>query len=426
MAAHATRKGERSFLLFTALLVMSTLLFQRFSVSFGTSSLSIVGPIGFLLAGHALLKQRLVFHATRLAVFLVLVALVMLGGVARAAIPADWGTPPSWLSASQFLAFTSFGVLAFAQPVDEARFFRVVNAAFAAIAAAGMLQFALQFAGLGLFSFDGLIPESLIFQGFNTAIPIGVGGYFKSNGFFLIEPSVFSQVMALAVIIELLIFRRLAYLAAFVVGLMVSISGTGWVMILGFVLTASFSLGRRGLQLAAATVGLGVVAVAGLAVAFPDGFELFMARTSELNGMGSSGHDRFVTPWWLVQYVLDRTPWAALYGVGPGVTDHMAMHPPWMYNTNPPVKIGLEYGLPSFVAYLLYILAGRRTRTQKALLAPALVLLLLDGGNSQFPPVLFLVLLLICTARLTPAAITPSAAAAARRSLQANGLVFPA
>ena len=78
------------------------------------------------------------------------------------------------------------------------------------------------------------------------------------------------------------------------------------------------------------------------------------------------------------------------------------MQPNWSYNLNPPVKISLEFGIPGFVLYLLYLLTARRTSTQKALLVTILVLLLLDGGYSQFPPVLFPALLLILIADLRP------------------------
>ncbi len=387
---------------FTALLVLSAMLSQRFCVTFGTSYLSLEGPIGFALAGYGLLKGTLALHPTRLAIFAALVGCVLLGGSVRAAVPPSYGSMASWPSAGQFLTFTAFGVLVFARSVDEAAFFRVVNAAFVFIGLCGIAQFLLQFAGLGLFSFDDFVPRQFLFQGWNTAIPIGTSGYFKSNGFFLVEPSVFSQVMALAIIVEILLFRRIAFMVVFCAGLMMSTSGTGWLMLLSFVLTASFSLGGRGVRLSLATVAAGVLALLGFASMFPAGFEVFMSRTDEVYTIGSSGHDRFVTPWWFAGWILSRTPMAALYGLGPGITEHMAMTPPYLFNTNPPVKIGLEYGFPVFIVYMGYILVAQRTMTQKALVAPALVLLLIDGGNSQFPPVLFLVFLLISIAYLEP------------------------
>jgi hypothetical protein len=274
---------------------------------------------------------------------------------------------------------------------------------FLALALAGIAQFVLQFGGLKLFSFKGIVPASLLLEnGYNVSIPIGAGGYLKSNGFFLVEPSVFSQFMALAIIIEMLMFRRLLYIGSFALGLIFSLSGTGWIMIMSFILTAAFSLGLRGLVLSFVTASVGFIAIAALAVLFPAGFDFFLSRTHEIYQIGSSGYDRFVTPWQLADFVLSRAPWTALYGLGAGVSEHLAMQPNWNYNLNPPVKIALEFGIPGFALYLLFLLTARRTSTQKALLVPVLVLLLLDGGYSQFPPVLFPALILILIADLRP------------------------
>jgi len=50
-------------------------------------------------------------------------------------------------------------------------------------------------------------------------ISVGVGDLLKANGFFLIEPSVFSQFMALALIIELLTTRRPRHMLLFIAAL---------------------------------------------------------------------------------------------------------------------------------------------------------------------------------------------------------------
>ena len=101
-------------------------------------------------------------------------------------------------SLAQFLLLTSFCVLSFARDMDERVFFRGGANILALIAAAGILQFLLQFAGLGLFSFTHLLPDRMLFEsGYNLAIPVGIGDIMKSNGFFLLEPSIFSQSMAM-------------------------------------------------------------------------------------------------------------------------------------------------------------------------------------------------------------------------------------
>jgi hypothetical protein len=396
--------AQRRALRLMAAILLSALLLQRFGLTIGTSYLSFVGPIGLLLAAYGVMRGIFAIHRARLLLFTGLVGWMIAGIAVHAALPDAYGAATSWTSLIQFAAITVFGTVVVSQPIDEMRFFRMINAVLLLIAAAGIAQFILQFAGLSFFSFSSFVPANLLLEGpYNTVIPIGASGYLKSNGLFLVEPSVFSQFMALAIIIEMLVLRRPLHLLVYAVALVASISGTGWLMIAIFVLTAAISLGLRGLLISLTTV-LVVVSMLGiLALVFPAGFQVFLDRTGEIYEMGSSGHLRFVTPWWLAEYVLARTPWAALYGLGAGVSEHLAMRPPWDYNLNPPVKITLEYGLPCFALYVLFLLTGRKTSSQRALVAPILVLLLLDGGYSQFPPVLFPSMLLIMTAELRPA-----------------------
>lgn len=396
--------GQEAYALrFTAFVLISAIVLQRIGLFSGTSYLSVVGPVGLLLAAFGVMQNGLAISRGRMMIFIALLTWIMIGSAIQAAYPNSFGTAPSWMSLVEFIALSSFGLLVFAEPVDERKFFKLVNGIFFALAVAGIFQFVIQFAHVSLFSFKSFVPANMLLEGpFNTVIPIGTSAYMKSNGLFLVEPSVFSQFMALAIIIEILMFRRVLFVGAFAAALLSSLSGTGWLMILSFVLTASFSLGVRGLVLSFVTAAVGFLAIAALAVFFPSGFEFFVNRTGEFSQIGSSGHFRFVTPWLLADYVLSREPWVALYGLGAGVSEHLAMAPKWSYIINPPVKIALEFGIPGFVLYLLFLLVARRTSTQKALLVPTLVLLLLDGGNSMFPPVLFPALLLIMIADLRP------------------------
>ena len=72
------------------------------------------------------------------------------------------------------------------------------------------------------------------------------------------------------------------------------------------------------------------------------------------------------------------------------------------YDVNTPVKIGLEYGFPALVAYVLLFILGPKSTVQRAIVVPVLVMCFVTGAYQQFPPVLFLVLLLVSVARLRP------------------------
>ncbi len=296
---------------------------------------------------------------------------------------------PSALSMLQFLLLSAAGVVSFAQPVGQARFFRAVNQCFLLIAVAGLLQFAAQFVGLRVFSFAGLLPDWLLFeQGYNLQIPAGIGDLLKSNGCFLVEPSVFSQMMTLGLMIEGLTTRRPRNLVLFAAGLLVTFSGTGWIVLAAFVVAAPFRLGGSGLGVAA---GL-------LVLLAPDITAAFAGRLDEVMRPGTSGHMRFVTPYWLLGDVIGADPAAALVGIGSGIAERQTLA--YDYDVNTPVKISVEYGLPALFAYLALFTWSSRTAVQGALLVPVMVLFLFTGGYQQFPPIVFVVLLLTVTARL--------------------------
>lgn len=393
---------------FTTGMLAITLLLQRFGIPLGSKAFSAVGPIGLAFIAYALSRGTLKIHRFRLCVFLALSASVMLGLLGRSISPRsafDGGI--DLRSMAQFLLLTSFAVFAFAAPVGERTFFRRVNAWFAFIAVAGILQFVAQFAGIRVFRFTGLLPWQLLFEyGYNVQIPVGLGGLFKSNGFFLIEPSTFSQVMALGIIIEVLSFRRPWYFVLFIVGLLLSFSGTGWLVLGSFLLAAMFSLGWRGVAMAGfLVVVLGAAVGSGLLLA-PNFADTFAQRIDEFSTPGTSAHRRFVTPFWALHDTLETQPSAALIGLGSGVSERLPLA--YDYDVNTPVKIVLDDGIPALIAYVLLFLGGRSSGIQRSLTVPACTLFFLTGAYQQFAPIVFLVLLITSVAWLEPEESTSS------------------
>ena len=394
-------RTQSSCLRFTVLLLSACLFLQRFGIPLGSHSISVVGPVGLGLAAYGVARGTLALHRRRLAIYLLVLALVTLGAAWEAVHPNHFNEPAVWSSLLQFLLLTGFAVVCFAEAADETAFFHAVTRVLAIIAAAGIIQFAVQFVGVKIFAFSDFLPERFLYEaGYNLKIPVGIGEVLKSNGFFLVEPSVFSQFMAVGLMIEALTARRLALLALFALGLLLSFSGTGWIVLVTFGLTAFVGLGRRG-----AVIGLGALLI--LAFAFgvmmvlaPDFAAALSDRLAEFQTPGTSAHLRFITPFWLLQDVLAREPSALLMGIGAGASERLTM--PYEYDVNTPVKIVLEYGVPVLLAYVALFVVAARTKTQGALVAPVLVLFFFTGGYQQFPPVLFPVLLLLVVARLRP------------------------
>ncbi len=397
----APNAAERQALNFTTVILCACLFLQRFGVPLGSLSVSLVGPIGLALAFLGLLTGALAFSTWRLVAFLALTGIAALGMIWQSSVPSSFDGGSQVQSTAQFLLLTSFAVFSFAQPVSERRFFDRVNFWLAVIAVAGIVQFVAQFAGLGLFAFTGLLPDAVLFEArYNLQIPIGFAGLFKANGFFLVEPSVFSQFMAIGLIVELLSGKRVKYLALFSTGLILSVSGTGWIVLASFVVSAALGMGLRGLAIAAGTVFAAAVMALAVVQFAPDLADAFGERLGEVSRMGTSGHLRFITPFWLLDDVLTRAPSAALVGIGGGISEKLTM--PYDYNVNTPIKVALEYGFPALVAYLSLFVLGAKSPVQGGLVVPVIVLFLFTGAYQQFPPVLFLLLLLISVARLRP------------------------
>jgi hypothetical protein len=413
----ANERVARRTLALTGTLILACMMLQRFVIPYGGSQTSLVGPVGFAIAAVGLMSGALTFDRRRFLIYLLFGAAVLLGQGANALVSSPFNVPIGWMSVLQFLALNGFATLAFSHDIDEARFFRVINGCFAFIAVAGLIQFVLQFAGAPLFRFSGVLPGQILTErltggGYNNEISIPFGGGFKSNGFFLAEPSIFSQFMGVALAIETLYFRRPLFFGLFLAGLLASLSGTGWIVLGMFVLTLAFTMGRRGILLAGGiTLALGLAMLI-LALSVPVVFDAFVGRYNEFFEVGSSAQIRFITPFWIGREIIDRAPWTLLLGVGSGVSEHVWHSYDGGINT--PVKIALENGIPVLILYILLIGLNRHTSGQRRLLPPLLAMLALAGGYAQFPPVLFPILMIITVSSLTPSLILEGGASLRR------------
>lgn len=390
--SRSAQRGRLSVEAFTWGTLFSCLALQRFAVPAGGDlKISIATPIVLGLAAWGLLSGTLVIDRRRMMLYFGLCAVALFSVGAKINLPLGIAPRMSTTSLAYWLAITAFAALRFRESMSEAAFFRIVSLCLIAVAAAGLAQFILQFAGLSLFSFSGIVPDSLLIEDqYAVATPTGFG--LKSNGFFLIEPSVFSQFMAIGIIIEALYFRRLAYFALFFAGLLTSVSGTGWMVLGSYIVVLAISSGLRGLLGAVSLTVACVVAFAALSFILPDVADMMSGRLTEFTLPGTSGYERFVTPFMALQSVLTAAPWTIVTGVGPGGSEQLTV--PYFYRLNTPVKVLMEYGTFGLVFYLGLLVVGKRTRRQLMLLSPLMVLLLLTGGYHQFSPILFAVLLI--------------------------------
>jgi hypothetical protein len=232
-----------------------------------------------------------------------------------------------------------------------------------------IVQLAAEFVGENdrLTHFYGIFPDVLFGVAQVDRYP---PSYFRSNGIFLSEASILSQIAALGLLVEFLEFGRRRYLCIIAVGLLLAYSGTGLMLLLLFLPLASVRHRRAGLS------ALFVVVFAlGLGAAGLIDISAFTSRVGEFEDTQTSGFSRFVAPFWLAAEQFQTGSWAGLLlGSGPGTGKFFSNAPENVGFTGGFVaswlKIFYEYGLIGFVIFCCFLASCfRRSRCPRLVVA---------------------------------------------------------
>ena len=124
--------------------------------------------------------------------------------------------------------------------------------------------------------------------------------FFGAMVFFLLEPSIFSQILGVAVLLDFFVLGKSRYLPLYIAGYMVSYSGSGF---LSLALTLGF-IGLTSLRNSGRVIVFGVAAaiILGLFSAiFPTQVATYLGRFTEFTSTTSSGHARYVAPFQEIQ-----------------------------------------------------------------------------------------------------------------------------
>lgn len=261
-------------------------------------------------------------------------------------------------------------------------------------AVAGICQFFLQFA-IGpdlLFTFDWLVPEPLLLTGFNTLNELAYQVFiYKANGMVFLEPSTFSQFLALAILIEILFFGITLRIAVYLVAIFVSYSGTGMMLLAIFVPVILIARGQI-LAIASAIVALMVVVLFGEAL----NLNFITGRLGEFSSTESSAFARFISPLWMIDDYILTDLYSFLFGKGPGtILSYMRLTP---YQSFDPTygKIAFEYGFLGLISFTLFYLYALYARSRVPILSSALLMFyLLLSGAFLSPYAVFLVYALV-------------------------------
>ena len=374
------------------LVILSATVLSRFGINLGTYSVNFSLIAIYVLIGFTLLSGNLIIEPRRLFAYYICVAVACtsflvtkhFGHVDRA----------SWTSLLLLLTIYFPFVVVFQTNGSKENqllwLMRVFSNVALFCACAGIVQFYAQLFihSDWLFDFSRYIPTFLQGpSGYNTVIP--VGSLYKSNGFFFREPSLFSFIMALALLGEFVLFKRLLRIALFGLALLLSYSGTG---LLALCIGLLFPLGRRTIVQLLWLLGIGGLVVWLLGDVLNLSFTL--GRIEEFGSERSSAYIRYVAPMRLLHDSFDTDAWTALLGHGPGTiqrtTQSYEFHDPtW-------AKLIFEYGLLGFVAFLVLLMAAFNQRLMPIQVRAALFFCwLIMGGHLLTPDHAALMLALV-------------------------------
>lgn len=355
-------------------MLVSTLFLTRFALTVGNSELSL--PLVVLAAGSAALivSGAVQISQTRVLLFCGAMAAMLVATILGGSVRV------SWLSYVNIVLVYLCYLGVAPDPRDFDRVLRLFRLLALIIAFAGIAQFfgQLVIKGPTLFTFVGVFPTNLISHGFNYVIPApGLGGLNKSNGFFLVEPSSFSQLMALAIIVELEFFRPSWRLAMLGTGLLLSFSGTGLLLFLAVVPIFIVRRGWGGVLLIAAPAVLFVAAV----LAGPK-LLLLIDRVDEFTSDQSSGFARFLSPFYLFNQYLFADLNTAMFGMGPGAIEPYFKIAAYQIHDPTWGKLIFEYGLLGALPFAVFVCHSFFAGSRSLWLSTALFInYLILGGN---------------------------------------------
>jgi hypothetical protein len=367
--------------------MISVTVLQRFAIP-GTGGVVGVGfALGICATGLGLGQRILQVDPARVAMYTVAMSGLLLTLFFKF---ASYSSTSFLMLAVMYMPFVA--VL----PVTEDEYRRILGifqAIMAGLTCCGLVQISVQFAAGPdwMFPLDQILPKSFFIGGFNLQIPVTEGmAYLKSTGLVFLEPSHFSQFLALSIVVEIAYFRRLGRLALLAAAYVTSFSGTGLV-ILG-VVAVPIVLRSRQYWLLLLVI---VVAIALPLLQNVPLFALFFDRLNEFDNPLGSGSMRFFGPFWLTDDVLFRHPTEFLFGYGPGSIGKIKGQVDYEVSDSSWLKLLVEYGLVgtfSFLPFYTYVLFARSADRLLSLACLAQFMLLGGFLNSFYVQFLHLAL----------------------------------
>lgn len=343
-------------------LIGATFLSKLAIPPFGKLGIGITLPVIFMALALGCMTNLFRIAAARLALF------SLVAGLMGAQLLV-MGDPFSKSSLLLFIALhIPFLFYLRADPRDAARISSAFLTFAAIFAICAMAQFFLQFAisAKFLFPLETFLPEDFRIHLYNNQAAMSYGSHvYRANGVFLMEPSFLSQLLAVAIVVELSGRNRWWLHAILGVGLLVSYSGTGF-MILALCVPLVVIAKRRWDFLVLMLFLIVLVAAFGEQLFL----DKLLSRVNEFRSTGSSGFARFVGGFYMFDQFMWGHPLRTLFGYGAGsFKDYMVLsHYP--VAEMPLFKMVFEFGVIGaalYFSFLFYCLFSSSTQRLVAL-----------------------------------------------------------
>jgi hypothetical protein len=202
-----------------------------------------------------------------------------------------------------------------------------------------------------------------------------------------------SAMAAIGILIEVLEFRRPKYLILLALGLMLSYSGTGMMILL--VALPLTGLVQTRAQLPALLVAFFALTLLGTGIIDTS---VFTSRIGELEDVHASGFQRFISPFWMVaEHFNNASLQALIRGNGPATMKEFVPLANYSSFGGTWFKVLYEYGLIGFFVFTCFLATCfRGSRCPKPVIA-ALIYYYLFTGDALLSTPLLTIMVVLCT-----------------------------
>jgi len=256
-----------------------------------------------------------------------------------------------------------------------------------------IIQIVLQFGGIRIFSFKDAIPALdpvLVESAYNqNAVEFYGSLNRRANGFFPMEPGALSQLLAIGVVVDMFLLRRLKFLPLYTISYILTRSGSGLLVLV--VTFATYPLIAPLKSLRVIAIGSIVALMIGTAyLVAPEPFDPIVKRLDEFSSTKSSGYARYVAQLQTWDYLLQTD--RVLIGSGPGGLERSPAY--FGGSGNPVLKLVADYGIIGLVIFLFYLLLSIFRKDNSMLALTMLACYQLGGGNLAMAPFLIMMAML--------------------------------